>query len=50
VERSHRSDSQQFFQLLGYKGDVDLEVKLDQWERFYIFYRPHGAFKVKKTL
>ncbi|MBT7446142.1 MAG: transposase, partial [Tateyamaria sp.] len=30
-------------QLLSYKGDVDLEAKLDEWERFYNFARPHGA-------
>ena len=35
VERSHRSDQQEFYQLLSYKGDVDLEAKLDEWERFY---------------
>ena len=43
VERSHRSDQQEFYQLLNYKGDVDLEAKLDQWERFYNFARPHRA-------
>jgi len=43
VERSHRSDQQEFYQLLTYKGDVDLEAKLDQWERFCNFARPHGA-------
>jgi len=47
VERSHRSDQQEFYQLLRYKGDVDLEAKLDQWERFYNLHRPHGAFKGK---
>ena len=36
-----------FYQLLSYKGDVDLEAKLDEWERFYNFARPHGAFKGK---
>ncbi|MCP4315284.1 MAG: transposase family protein, partial [Hyphomicrobiales bacterium] len=35
VERSHRSDGQEFYQLLSYKGDVDLEAKLEEWERFY---------------
>ena len=44
VERSHRSDQQEFYQLLSYKGDVDLVAKLDEWERFYNFHRPHGAF------
>ena len=47
VERSHRSDQQEFYQLLSYKGDVDLEAKLNEWERFYNFARPHGAFKGK---
>ncbi|MEO9970096.1 MAG: IS481 family transposase [Hyphomonadaceae bacterium] len=47
VERSHRSDQQEFYQLLSYKGDVDLEAKLDEWERFYNFARLHGAFKGK---
>ncbi len=34
VERSHRSDQEVFYQLLTYKGDVDLEAKLEQWKRF----------------
>jgi transposase InsO family protein len=47
VERSHRSDQQEFYQLLSYKDDVDLEKKLTEWENFYNFARPHGAFKGK---
>jgi transposase InsO family protein len=47
VERSHRSDGQEFYQLLSYKGDVDLEAKLGEWERFYNFHRPHGAHNGK---
>lgn len=47
VERSHRSDGQEFYQLLSYRGDVDLVAKLDEWERFYNFHRPHGAFNGK---
>ena len=43
VERSHRTDQQEFYQLLSYTGDVDLNEKLDQWEQFYNFNRPHGA-------
>ncbi|MGE4609964.1 MAG: integrase core domain-containing protein, partial [Paracoccaceae bacterium] len=43
VERSHRSDQQEFYQLLSYKDDVDLEAKLAEWEKFYNFARPHGA-------
>jgi transposase InsO family protein len=47
VERSHRSDQEEFYQLLSYKDDVDLEEKLDEWERFYNLSRPHGAHKGK---
>ena len=47
VERSYRSDGQEFYQLLNYKDDVDLEAKLDEWERFYNFHTPHGAFNGK---
>lgn len=36
VERSHRSDEQEFCQLLSYKGDVDLEARLQEWERLMI--------------
>ena len=43
VERSHRTDKDEFYQLLTYKDDVDLEEKLAVWERFYNFDRPHGA-------
>jgi transposase InsO family protein len=46
-ERSHRSVQQEFYQLMSYKDDVDLEAKLDEWERFYNFHRPHGAFNGK---
>ena len=44
VERSHRTDQQEFSQLLSDKGAVDLEQRLAEWERFYNFGRPHGAF------
>lgn len=47
VERSHRSDQEEFYQLLTYKGDVDLAAKLEEWERFYNYDRPHGAFRGK---
>ncbi|MFC1565111.1 IS481 family transposase [candidate division KSB1 bacterium] len=43
VERSHRTDQQEFYQLLNYKGDVDLKNKLEEWENFYNFHRPHGG-------
>ncbi len=43
VERSHRSDQEEFYQLLTYTDDVDLNKKLAQWEEFYNLNRPHGA-------
>ena len=47
VERSHRSDEQDFYQLLSYKGDIDPNAKLAEWERFYNLARPHGAHNGK---
>lgn len=43
VQRSHRTDQEEFYHLLSYKDDVDLERKLKEWERFYNYDRPHGA-------
>jgi transposase InsO family protein len=45
VERSHRIDQEEFYQLLTYTDDVDLNKKLESWEQFYNFDRPHGAFE-----
>ena len=47
VERSHLTDQREFYQLLTYKDDVDLNHKLNQWENFYNFERPHGAHSGK---
>ncbi|AZA53934.1 IS481 family transposase [Chryseobacterium sp. G0201] len=47
VERSHLTDKKEFYQLLSYIDDVDLNQKLQQWENFYNFNRPHGSFKGK---
>jgi transposase InsO family protein len=47
VERSHRTDEQEFYQLLTCTDDVDLGAKLAEWERFYNLSRPHGAFNGK---
>jgi len=47
VERSHRSDQEEFYQLLTYKDDVDLEAKLAEWQRCYILARLHDAHKGK---
>jgi transposase InsO family protein len=43
VERSLRTDNQEFYQLLSFKDDIDLENKLKTWERFYNLHRPHSA-------
>ena len=47
VERSHRTDKDEFYQLLTYRDDVDLEKKLAAWESFYNYDRPHGAHRGK---
>lgn len=41
VERSHRTDQTEFYQLLTYTDDVDLNAKLEAWEHFYNYDRPH---------
>lgn len=43
VERSHLTDKKEFYQLLEYTDDVDLKKKLNQWEDYYNFIRPHSA-------
>ena len=50
VERSHRTDKQEFYQLLTYKGDVDLEKKLAEWENFYNYHRPQGCVLWRNSL
>jgi transposase InsO family protein len=45
VERSHRIDQEELYQLLTYRDDVDLNKKLKAWEQFYNFDRPDGAFE-----
>ena len=47
VERSHRVDDQEFYQLLdrdGVSDDIHLfNAKLREWEDYYNYHRPHGA-------
>jgi transposase InsO family protein len=47
VERSHRVDDQEFYQLLdkdGVSDDIHLfNKKLREWEDYYNYHRPHGA-------
>ena len=47
VERSHGIDHQEFYQLLTYTDDIDLNKKLESWDQFYNFHRPHGTFEGK---
>jgi transposase InsO family protein len=47
VERSHRVDDQEFYQLLdrdGISDDIQLfNEKLREWEDYYNYHRPHGG-------
>jgi len=47
VERSHRVDDQEFYQLLDKKGVTDdihlFNEKLREWEDYYKYHRPHGG-------
>jgi transposase InsO family protein len=47
VKRSHRTDKEEFYQLLSYTGDVDLNAKLEEWQNFYNHHRPHSALDGK---
>jgi len=47
VERSHRTDETEFYQLLTYTDDVDLNSKLNAWENFYNYDRPHISHEGK---
>ncbi len=43
VERSHRTDEEEFYQLLEYTDDVDSNKKLEEGEKFYNLRRPHSS-------
>ena len=47
VERSHRVDDQEFYQLLDKDGITDdihlFNATLKEWEGYYNYHRPHGA-------
>ena len=47
VERSHRTDQTEFYQLLTYTDDIDLNAKLKAWENFYNYDRPHLSLNGK---
>ena len=46
MERSHRIDSEEFYRLLQGQVIDDANVfseKLQEWEDYYNYHRPHGA-------
>ena len=47
VERSHRIDAEEFYRMLDHGVIIDdarvFNDKLQEWEDFYNFHRPHGA-------
>jgi len=49
VERSHRIDEQEFYQMLDQNGISDnihlFNDKLREWEDYYNYHRPHGALQ-----
>jgi transposase InsO family protein len=48
VERSHRIDAEEFYRMLDGIVIDDasvLNAKLEEWERFYNFERPHGSLE-----
>lgn len=45
VERSHFTDIQEFYQLIDYTDDIDINQRLEQWEIFYNCHRPHSALQ-----
>jgi transposase InsO family protein len=47
VERSHRTDKDEYYQLLSYTDDVDLNEKLQAWESYYNLDRPHFSHQGK---
>jgi hypothetical protein len=51
VERSHRVDDQEFYQLLDRDGIFDdihlFNQKLREWEDYYNYHRPHGHSVIK---
>lgn len=43
VERSYKTDSTEFWQLIDYTDDIDISAKLKEWETYYNCHRPHSA-------
>jgi transposase InsO family protein len=47
VERSHRTDKGEFYRSPTYAGDVELNVKPEEWQNFHNYHRPHSALAGK---
>ena len=47
VERSHRTDQTEFYQLMTCTDNSDLKAKLKAWEIFYNYDRPHLSLNEK---
>ena len=50
VEWLHLTDEQEFYQLLVYTDDVDLNKKLAEWENSYNLSRPHERLPAKRLM
>ena len=48
VERSRRTDKEESYELLTYRGDVDLNAKLEEWQNCYNYHRPHSSLGGKR--
>jgi transposase InsO family protein len=47
VERSDRTDKVEFYQLLSYTDDINLNERLAEWESFSNYFRPHRSLEGK---
>lgn len=43
VERSHKTDDEEFYNGLSYTSTEELSAKLKQWQDYYNYHRPHWA-------
>jgi len=44
VERSQKTDLSEFYPTIDF-ADPDLELRIEEWQFFYNWYRPHGSLK-----
>jgi transposase InsO family protein len=45
VERSHRTDEEEFYRRYQFNNAQELETRIEEWEKEYNFNRPHMALK-----